>query len=304
MPNTDNPRRAALLALAVMVLVWGYSWIVMKQMMRYIGPFDFSVLRFGIGAAVLFLVLLLRGESLRPPPLKETMVVGLCQTAAFQGLSQWALVSGGAGRVSLLTYTMPFWSVLFAWWVLRERPSRRQWLGIALAVVGLVCVIEPWERLGSWQSTALAVTSGCFWGMGTVLSKRMFVRHHPSPLSFTAWQMFFGALILAVVAWLVPSRSIAWGPELVAGLLYAAVLASSLAWVLWAFIVDSLPATVASLSSLCVPITAIVMAWVLLHERPDAMEGLGIVLIVSGLLAISGIGARRAARQSRGTSTR
>lgn len=288
-------RRAALLALALMVVIWAYSWIVMKQVTRWAGPFDFAALRFGLGALVLFAVLVLRRQPLAPPPLGLTLAVGLCQTAAFQGLSQWALVTGGAGRVSMLAYTMPFWSVLFAWWVLSERPSARQWAGIALAVTGLVFVIAPWQALGSGQSTLLAVASGCLWGLGTVLTKRMFQLHHPSALSFTAWQMALGAVFLAVVAWLVPQRAIEWTTGMVLGLLYAAVLASSLAWVLWFLIIDRLPTTVASLSSLCVPITAILMAWAFLGERPDAAEGAGIALIVLGLLAVSGIGTRRKA---------
>ncbi len=278
----------ALFAMAVVVVLWGYSWIVMKQVTRYTGPFDFVALRFGLGTGVLFAVLLALRQPLRPPPLGLTVAVGACQTAAFQGLSQWALESGGAGRVSVLAYTMPFWSVLFAWWVLHERPRRHQWLGIALAVVGLALVIEPWHGLGSWQSTSLAVISGCLWGLGTVLTKRMFQLHHPPALSFTAWQMLVGSVLLAVVAWIVPQRPIEWGPGMVFGLLYAAVLASSLAWVLWFFIIDRLPATVASLSSLCVPVTAILMAWALLGERPDLVEGAGIVLIVIGLLITSG----------------
>ncbi|QEA13427.1 DMT family transporter [Comamonas flocculans] len=293
MSGAPPSRRGALLALALMVAIWAYSWIVMKQVMRWAGPFDFAALRFGLGALVLFAVLVLRGHSLRPPPLGLTLAVGLCQTAAFQGLSQWALVSGGAGRVSMLAYTMPFWSVLFAWWLLRERPGRRQWAGIALAVVGLVFIIEPWHALGSGQSTLLALASGGLWGLGTVLTKRMFQLHRPPALSFTAWQMLLGSLMLALVAWLVPQRAIEWTTGMVLGLLYAAVFASSLAWVLWFLIIDRLPATVAGLSSLCVPITAILMAWGLLGERPDAAEGLGIVLIVLGLVTVSGMGLRR-----------
>lgn len=287
--------RSAMLALVVMVLIWAYSWIVMKQVTRWAGPFDFSALRFGLGSVVLFAVLVLRGQSLKPPPLGLTLAVGVCQTAAFQGLSQWALVSGGAGRVSVLAYTMPFWSVLFAWWLLRERPGRRQWAGIALAVVGLVFVIEPWHALGSGLSTLLAVVSGCLWGLGTVLTKRMFQLHQPSALSFTAWQMLLGSVFLAAVAWLVPQRAIEWSSGMIFGLLYASVLASSLAWVLWFRIINRLPATVASLSSLCVPVTAILMAWAFLGERPDAAEGAGIVLIVLGLLIVSGAGMRRKA---------
>lgn len=291
--TTKRSHRAALLALALMVVIWAYSWIVMKQVTRWTGPFDFVAMRFVLGTLVLFAVLVLRGQSLAPPPLGLTLAVGLCQTAAFQGLSQWALVSGGAGRVSMLAYTMPFWSVLFAWWLLHERPSARQWAGIALAVVGLVFVIAPWHAMGSWRSTLLAVVSGCLWGLGTVLTKRMFQVHRPSALSFTAWQMALGSVFLVVVAWLVPQRATEWSAGMVLSLLYAAVLASSLAWVLWFLIIDRLPTTVASLSSLCVPITAILMAWAFLGERPDADEGMGIALIVLGLVAVSGIGARR-----------
>jgi drug/metabolite transporter (DMT)-like permease len=288
-----SPQRGALLALAAMILIWAYSWIVMKQVLSYVGPFDFVAMRYFGGAVVLFVVLLLRGQSLKAPPLGLTIIIGLCQTTAFQALSQLALVSGGAGRVSLLAYAMPFWVALLAWLLLSERPSSRQWLGLALAAGGLVCVIEPWRGMGNMQSTLLAIGGGAAWGLGTVLSKRMFQRYDPSPLAFTAWQMLFGALALGVIALLVPSRPIAWTPAFIAGLAYSVFLASSLAWLLWLLVVQRLPATVAGLSSLGVPVTAVIMAWLILHERPDAIEGFGIALIVGGLVAVSGMGGAR-----------
>ena len=278
----------------VVIGVWAYGWVVMKQVTPYVGPFDFVALRFALATALLFGVMALRRQSFKPPPLGLTLAVGVCQTTAFQSLEQWALASGGAGRVSVLAYTMPFWSVLLAWWLLNERPGARQWLGIGLAVAGLIFIIEPWQGLGSWQSAALAVSGGACWGLGTVLSKRMFELHRPSPLAFTAWQMLLGTLLLIVAAWLIPSRPIEWSGEMVYGLLYSAVLATSLAWTLWTFVVARLPTTVASLSSLGVPIGAVLLSWALLHERPSAMERIGIVLIVLGLLVTSTAGARRA----------
>ena len=278
----------------VVIGVWAYGWVVMKQVTPYVGPFDFVALRFALATALLFGVMALRRQSFKPPPLGLTLAVGVSQTTAFQSLAQWALASGGAGRVSVLAYTMPFWSVLLAWWLLHERPGARQWLGIALAVAGLIFIIEPWQGLGSWQSAALAVSGGACWGLGTVLSKRMFELHRPSPLAFTAWQMLLGTLLLIVAAWLIPSRPIEWSGEMVYGLLYSAVLATSLAWTLWTFVVERLPTTVASLSALGVPIGAVLLSWALLHERPSAMERIGIVLIVLGLLVTSTAGARRA----------
>jgi len=117
------PRNAALIALALLTLIWSYNWIVMKQVLRYSGPFDFSALRYALGTCVLFIALLARGESLRPPPLLQTALIGLAQTAGFQALVQLALVEGGAGRTALLAYTMPFWVVLIAWALFAERPA-------------------------------------------------------------------------------------------------------------------------------------------------------------------------------------
>jgi drug/metabolite transporter (DMT)-like permease len=293
--NDTSSRRGALLALVVLVLIWAYSWVVMKQVLRYAGPFDFAALRYLGGAAVLFALLLARRQSLKPPPLLATAVIGLCQTTGFQAMSQWALVDGGAGHVSLLAYTMPFWAVLLAWLMLSERPSPQQWLGLALAAAGLICVMEPWHGLGSLHSALLAIGGGVAWALGTVLSKRMFQQHAPSPLTFTAWQMLIGALALGAIALVVPSRPSVWTPAFIGGLAYSVVLASSVAWLLWLFVVQRLPTTVASLSSLAVPVVAVLLAWLILHEQPDPMEGIGIVLIVAGLVAVSGIARRPAA---------
>lgn len=293
MPPALSSHRGALLALGVTIAVWAYSWVVMKQAMAYAGPLDFAALRYLLGAGVLFAALGLSGKSLRPPPLLPTMLIGLCQTAAFQGLEQWALINGGAGHVALLAYTMPFWAVLLAWLVLGDKPSARHWLGLALAALGLLCIIEPWHAMGSALSSTLAIAGGVAWAGGTVLSKRMFHRHKPEVLNLTAWQMLIGALALGAVTLAVPQRAMVWNWPFIAALTYSVLLASSLAWWLWSIVLQRLSTTVASLSSLGVPIVGVLLAWMILGERPSAMELLGIALVLLGLIAVSGVGARR-----------
>lgn len=288
-----SPQRGAILALLATILIWSYSWIVMKQVLAYAGPFDFAALRYLLGAAVLFGLLVVTRQPLKPPPIALTIAIGLCQTAAFQGLGQWALRSGGAGHVALLAYTMPFWAVLLAWGILGEKPTRRHTIGMALAAVGLMCIIEPWRAMGSVQSTVLAIAGGIGWAAGTVLSKRMLIRHKPSVLNLTAWQMLAGGLALGVLALAVPQRPIAWTGAFIGGLTYSVVVASSLAWWLWSIVLQRLPTAVASLSSLGVPIVSVMLAWAILHEQPSAMEMVGIVFVVLGLVAVSGARFRR-----------
>jgi drug/metabolite transporter (DMT)-like permease len=288
MPSPSPSQRGAVLALLATIVLWSYSWIVMKQVLAHAGPFDFAALRYLLGAAVLFAALLLSRQSLRPPPLLPTILIGLCQTAAFQGLEQWALLDGGAGHVALLAYTMPFWAVLLAWLMLGERPTRRHWLGVALAAIGLLCIIEPWRDIGSAVSTVLAIAGGVAWAAGTVLSKRLMRRDSLPLLALTAWQMLAGGIALGIVALAVPQRAIEWDWAFIGGLAYSVVMASSLAWWLWSIVLQRMSTAVASLSSLGVPIMSVLLAWAILHERPSAMETLGIVFVLLGLVAVSG----------------
>ena len=282
-----DARRGALLVLLLPILIWSYNWIVMKQVLTWIGPFDFSALRFGLAVLLLFALMLARGESLRPPPLGQTVLIGLAQTAGFQALVQWALVEGGAGRTALLAYTMPFWVVPLAWGLLADRPGPRQWLSLAVAAFGLLFVLEPWRSIEGAGNAALAIGGGLCWAIGTVLSKRLFRRGGISALSLTTWQMAFGALALLALVPFTQHKPIVWSSYLLGALAYNAVLASGVAWLLWSWVVDKLPASVVGLSSLSVPIAGIAFAWILLGERPSPMEAVGIALIAAALVIVN-----------------
>jgi drug/metabolite transporter (DMT)-like permease len=221
------------------------------------------------------------------PPWKLTLLIGLTQTAGFQGFVQTALVTGGVGKVSLMAYTMPFWVILFAWWLLRERPTARHGLGIGLAAVGLVCFVEPWNGLGDIRPVVLGLGSGLSWGVGTVLSKRMFERHAPDVMTFTAWQMLLGGLVMTPVAFLVPQMPAQWGWQLWAGMAYIVLIATAAGWLLWLLVVRLVPASIAGLSSLGVPVVAMLFAWALLSEQPTAAELGGMALILAGIWVVS-----------------
>src|SRR3546814_15380277 len=91
------------------------------------------MVRYALAFLVLFAVLLVTRQSLKFPPFWLTLGIAVFQTTAFQCLSQIALVSGGAGHVVMLAYTMPFWVVLFAWILLGDRPTQRHLWAFGLA---------------------------------------------------------------------------------------------------------------------------------------------------------------------------
>lgn len=293
--------RAGLGLMLATILVWAGSWIAMKMVVPYIGPYDFVVLRYLAGALVLFIGAAVLRRPLAMPPWRLTLLIGLTQTAGFQGFAQTALGFGGVAKVSLMAYTMPFWVILFAWLILHERPGARQWMGIALAACGLVFFLEPWKGMGDVLPVILGIGGGLCWGLGTVLSKLMFDRHAPDVVAFTAWQMLLGGLIMVPVAWAVPQIEMVPAWQLWVGMLYIIFIASALAWVMWLMVVRRLPASIAGLSSLGVPIVAVLLAWALLDERPTAAEGWGMACIMAGIWVVSR--GRRTAEQSSGAKT-
>ncbi|HHW4412288.1 DMT family transporter [Citrobacter freundii] len=283
----SNP--LAIGGLVALTLIWSYSWIAMKQVTLYIGSFDFTALRCTFGALVLFIVLMLRGRGMRPTPFRYTLAIALLQTCGMVGLSQWALVSGGAGKVAILSYTMPFWVVIMAAMFLGERMRRIQYAAIAVAASGLLLVLQPWQMdFTSMKSALLAILSGISWGASAIVAKRMYARH-PSIdlLALTSWQMLYAALVMSLVAFLVPQRSPDWQPVVFWALGYSAILATALAWSLWLFALRNLPASIASLSTLAVPVCGVLFSWWLLGEEPGVVEGSGIVLIVVALAIVS-----------------
>src|SRR5690606_12667662 len=125
-------------ALALLALLWGYNWVVMKLALQYIGPLDFAVLRTLLGAALLFVVMAALGAPLKPMHVGKTFWLGMFQTGGFVGLISAALVSGNAGKSAVLGYTMPFWVIVLGWPLLEERLHGRQWPAVALILLGLV----------------------------------------------------------------------------------------------------------------------------------------------------------------------
>ncbi len=273
----------AILALIVMSLIWGYNWVLVKEAMRLVSPFDFSAIR-TIGGGILLLgVLAWKGRPLRPRNVPMTLLVGFLCTTVSVGTATWALVEGGAGKMAILVYAMPFWLILMAWPLLGERPRGLQWPAVALALAGLVLLLEPWNYRGDWFPSALAVASGLAWAASAVVTKRMDRLGEVDVISLSAWQVLFGGLLLAAVALAVPSAPIRWTPWMAGAMTYNVVLTSAVAILMWFYVLKVLPAGLAGLGSLATPVLGLFFAYALLGERFSFWEGWGGVLIVAAL---------------------
>jgi len=280
-------RWRSVVALILLAIIWGYNWVVMKKSLQYMGPFDFNALRMALGGVILLFFMLASRMSLRPRQVPMTILLGLVQTAAGTGLIIWALVEAGAGKTVILVYTMPFWILIFAWPVLSEKIQGANWIPVVTAVVGLFLILEPWTLKSTVFSEVMAVVAGVCWGLSAIIIKLMQKRPDFDLVSVTAWQFVYGSVPLVIVALLVPQQPAQWTAYLMAAVFYNAVLVCALAFLLWTYIVKKLPAGVAGMGTLAVPVVGIMSSMLELGERPDTFEAWGMVLILAAIAILT-----------------
>ncbi len=295
--HSSAERWLPILALVVLSLIWGYTWVMAKQALSFAPPFSFAAQRCVGGALVLLLVVKLTGRSLRPAAPLATVGIGLVQVAGFMLLQTWALVEGGPGKTAVLIFTMPIWTLLLARLFLKEDIRPGQWLAAFCALAGLVLIIEPWDMQSSLLSKFLGVTAALCWAIGTIQVKWLRRRQQVDLLSLTAWQMVVGAVPLTLLAYFIPEPATHWTPYYIEILVVMTLGSTALCWWLWIYILDRVPAWEASLSVLGTPVVAIVSSRWVLDEGFRRLEIVGVLLIGGGLclLALMGwLGARRA----------
>lgn len=288
------PRRALWL-LALLTLVWGTNWALFPIAMREVSVWTFRAIS-TLGAGLLLLAAArLRGLPLAiPRPYWATIA-----TATSFYLVLWNVASAYAalmipsGQAAVLGFTMPLWAALFGWLALGERLGPRLLLAMALgaAAVGLLA----WRSLGAYAQAplgvALGLLAGIGWAVGTMILKRRGVV--VPALVLTGWQLLLAALPIGVVAlwrgdgvWFLPSAT---SLGLIA---YITLVPMAVGNAAWFAIVGLLPTSVAGLSSILVPVVAMVSG-ALLHGEPLGATQWAAMACCAGALRLALVPATR-----------
>lgn len=281
------PRAIALLAL--LTLVWGTNWMLFPMVTREISVWTFRAVSMVIAGVLLLAVARQRGASLALPARHRRVVIA----AALAYLAVWNLASTYAarmipsGQAALLGFTMPLWAALISFLVLKERLGGRMLVAMALgaAGVGLLMSRSLEAYLQAPLGVALGLLAGIGWAAGTLLLKRGAVDIPATVL--TGWQLLIAAVPIAVGAWLLRDPAAAapsaWTWALV---LYIALVPTAIGNLAWFSIVGLLPANVAGLSSILVPVVAMV-AGALVHGEPLGLVQWAAMACCVGALALA-----------------
>ena len=260
----------ALVLLPVLWLVWGTNWPLFPLATREVSVWTFRAVSVLIAGVALLIAARVMGQSLAIPRRHWRTIA----VATFFYLVVWNIASTYAallvpsGQAAVLGFTMPLWSALIAWAVLGERLSGR--LVLAIVLGGVAVTLLMWKSFAVYAQAplglALGLLAGLGWAVGTLILQRGQVQVPATVL--TGWQLLITALPITIGAflfgdhqWFVPS----WSSILIIG--YIALVPMCIGNLCWFSIVGLLPAHVAGLSSILVPVVAMVSG-ALIHGEP------------------------------------
>jgi drug/metabolite transporter (DMT)-like permease len=287
--DAQAARRRAIALMALLTLVWGTNWPLFPVVMREISVWTFRSLSM-TGAALLLLALArLRGQSLALPRQHWKPVLGgaVIYMALWNVASALAAVLIPSGQAAVLGFTMPVWAALLAWGVFGDKLSTRQWLAVALAACGVVLLMA--RSLGAYAQAplglALGLVSALGWAAGTLIIKRSGVSVPASVL--TGWQLLVAsvpitacALVFGQGGWFLPSTTT------LLALVYITIVPMGIGNLVWFSIVGLLPAHVAGLSTVLVPVVAMVSG-AIVHGEPLGPLQLAATACCAGALALA-----------------
>jgi len=272
----------------LITVIWGYAWVFMKASLNFMGPFTFSAFRFGTGAVTLLLAVWLLKAGKPPRRMwKHLIVVGLLQTTIVFTFVMYGMQFVDAGKSSVLLYSMPLWSSLFAVKILGETITTGKVIGLVVGMFGLITILgwdiffvqDPAIIFGE----VLIIVAAVAWAASNVYYRIKL--EGMTQLQVSAYQMLFGTIgIITATLFAEWGDPVKLTGESIFYILFTGVLASALCFTVWFILLSVIDMVTATLSTLLVPVFGLFFGWLILGE--ELTNG---ILIGSGMI-IAGIG--------------
>ena len=277
-------------------MVWAVNLSLIKFSLREFTPHGFNGVRLALSAAIFLVVLAFRrgGFSLGRGDFLKVAVLGLLGTTVYQLLFIQGISRTQATTTSMIMPMTPVFIAVLSSVFKLERIHWAAWLGIAVSFLGVYLLVTGQNgHLGlnrqSVKGDVFILLANLAWALYTVLSKPLLERIPPLKLAGlsagigTAFYLPFAAADVGRVSWTSISAG-AW-----ASLLYSAVLAIVVGFIVYSSSVRTVGNTKTGIYSNLNPVFAVVFAWFFLSERITALEaGGGFVIFLGVYLTRSG----------------
>jgi drug/metabolite transporter (DMT)-like permease len=278
------------------VVIWGGTFIATKVTLREVSPATIVWLRFAIGIIILGIAVAARKQFALPArkELGYFALLGFIGVTLHQWLQATGLITAAATTTAWIVATIPVFSALLGWLILKEKLGLVRVGGMVLAAVGVILIVskgEPWSFLaGSFGTFGdfLILISSVNWAVFSVLSRRGLQAHPATRMMF--YVMVFGWLFANI--WLfgfgpglseIPQLTIdGWG-----GIFVLGILGSGLAYIAWYDALQAIPASQLAAFINIEPLITTAMAAFILGETISLFSILGAALIIAGVYLVN-----------------
>jgi len=290
-----NRRAAGTLSGLIAASIWGGMYVVSDAVLDVVPPATLVLMRYVIALPVLWIAVRMSRSRAHTPGIQRADWPKLALTA-FVGfgvslLAQFAgtkLSTAAAG--ALITSATPAFIVLFAWWILHERASGRQWIGLGIATIGVLVVSLLDEQSATDTATnpllgnLLLIVAAVSWALYSVLIKLHSQKY--TALAITLAVTAFGIPIVAPVAAIELQTQTIGTLTLPAilGILYIGIASTAIAFFLWNKSFELLDAATASLFFFAQPVVGTLLAAIFRGEQLGWSFFVGGALILLGAL--------------------
>jgi drug/metabolite transporter (DMT)-like permease len=293
------PRLAALAA----IVLWGISFVATKAALREVSPVTLIFTRFALGAAVLFVILRLRRESLVPPRSSWPMLamMGFIGIFVHQMVQVHGLTLTTAVRTGWLIGLTPIWSAVLATLFLGESFGLRKTLGLFLGLGGALLVISRGElsarvlALPSTRGDFLVLASTLTWAIYTIVGRQTLKRvgsgMATAAAMFAGWAMLI-PFFVGIAGWQ-DYRQLS--STAVIAILFLGIGCSGLGYLFWYAALERLETSQVAAFLYLEPLVTLAAAVALLDESVGATTIIGGVLVLAGVLTVQSAQPRRAA---------
>ena len=290
----DQSKITASLYATLSISFWGVSFVSTKALLGILDPYSLLVLRFGIGALFLLLLLLIQRIRLliSIKYLPHLMVLGILGVFVHQVLQATALLTINASTAGWLISFSPIFTVFLAMLFLNERITLTKAVGMVLAITGVLIV----TMTRSGHSFQLAINIGFIlmilstlnWAVYSVLLKSLKIPY--PPLLVTFYMSLIGFIlttpfIIRNRGW--ESLSLLNQTEW-AHLLFLGVFVSGIGYWYWGKALEVLAASKVSMFLYLEPIATLVAAVFLLQEKVILISIAGGIIIIIGVIIVNG----------------
>jgi len=278
------------LALLVVYLIWGSTYLAIRIALEDYPPFLMGAIRFLIAGGLMFGAAAWRGISL--PTGKQWFncaVTGTLLLGFGNGLVCFAEQTVASGIAAVAIASMPLFAAIASGFY-RQWPSRLESLGLLVGFAGVVVLNFGGNLRGSPLGALALVVAAATWAFGSVWSRR---RDMPHPAMSTAAQMLCGSAALGIVALVRHERLVAMHADATIALAYLTVAGSILGFSAYIYLLHHVRPALATSYAYVNPPVAVLVGVALGGESVRALDILGMVIIITGVAAITLAKAKR-----------